>query len=74
MSKNSSEPAASNADAIPSTVRAAVYRGKNDVHVETIPVPEIGSGEVSGQVVRMVHHFTLASSARRRPVKGSPSL
>ncbi len=27
-------------------MRAAVYRGKNDVHVETIPVPEIGPDEV----------------------------
>ncbi len=32
--------------AIPSTMRAAVYRGINDVRVETIPVPEIGTGEV----------------------------
>jgi L-iditol 2-dehydrogenase len=31
---------------IPATMRAAVYRGKNDVHVETVPVPEIGAGEV----------------------------
>ena len=31
---------------VPSTMRAAVYRGINDVRVETIPVPEIGSGEV----------------------------
>ncbi|MEO6817953.1 MAG: zinc-dependent dehydrogenase [Edaphobacter sp.] len=27
-------------------MRAAVYRGINDVRVETIPVPEIGAGEV----------------------------
>jgi L-iditol 2-dehydrogenase len=27
-------------------MRAAVYRGVNDVHVETVPVPEIGAGEV----------------------------
>ena len=27
-------------------MRAAVYRGVNDVRVETIPVPEIGPGEV----------------------------
>jgi L-iditol 2-dehydrogenase len=27
-------------------MRAAVYRGVNDVRVETIPVPEIGAGEV----------------------------
>src|SRR5579875_38296 len=31
---------------IPATMRAAVYRGINDVRVETIPVPEIGPGEV----------------------------
>ena len=31
---------------VPTTMRAAVYRGINDVRVETIPVPEIGSGEV----------------------------
>jgi L-iditol 2-dehydrogenase len=31
---------------IPATMRAAVYRGVNDVRVETIPVPEIGAGEV----------------------------
>jgi L-iditol 2-dehydrogenase len=31
---------------VPTTMRAAVYRGINDVRVETIPVPEIGAGEV----------------------------
>jgi L-iditol 2-dehydrogenase len=31
---------------VPATMRAAVYRGINDVRVETIPVPEIGPGEV----------------------------
>lgn len=31
---------------IPAAMRAAVYRGINDVRVETIPVPEIGPGEV----------------------------
>ncbi|MBB6143335.1 L-iditol 2-dehydrogenase [Silvibacterium bohemicum] len=31
---------------IPATMRAAVYRGVNDVRVETVPVPEIGRGEV----------------------------
>ncbi len=33
-------------DIVPATMRAAVYRGVNDVRVETIPVPEIGAGEV----------------------------
>ena len=32
--------------AVPSTMRAAVYRGINDVRVETVPVPEIAAGEV----------------------------
>ena len=32
--------------AIPATMRAAVYRGINDVRVETVPVPEIGAGEI----------------------------
>ncbi len=31
---------------VPATMRAAVYRGVNDVRVETVPVPAIGSGEV----------------------------
>jgi len=31
---------------IPKTMRAAVYCGVNDVRVETVPVPEIGAGEV----------------------------
>ncbi|MBB5345914.1 zinc-dependent dehydrogenase [Tunturibacter empetritectus] len=31
---------------IPETMRAAVYRGVDDVRVETIAVPEIGDGEV----------------------------
>ena len=34
------------ASAIPSTMRAAVYRDVDDVRVETVPVPEIGAGEV----------------------------
>ncbi len=31
---------------LPATMRAAVYRGVNDVRVETVPVPKIGAGEV----------------------------
>jgi L-iditol 2-dehydrogenase len=33
-------------DRIPGTMLAAVYRGVNDVRLETVPVPEIGPGEV----------------------------
>lgn len=35
---------------IPSTMKAAVYRGVNDVRVETVAVPEIGAGELLIQV------------------------
>jgi len=31
---------------IPSTMRAAVYRGINDMRLETVPVPHIGAGEL----------------------------
>lgn len=31
---------------IPATMLAAVYRGVNDVRLETLPVPKIGSGEM----------------------------
>jgi L-iditol 2-dehydrogenase len=31
---------------VPTMMRAAVYRGVDDVRVETIPVPEIGDGEL----------------------------
>ena len=31
---------------IPRTMQAAVYRGKDDVRLETVPVPEIGAGEL----------------------------
>jgi L-iditol 2-dehydrogenase len=31
---------------IPTTMQAAVYHGKNDVRVESLPVPQIGPGEL----------------------------
>jgi L-iditol 2-dehydrogenase len=36
--------------AVPANMQAAVYRGVNDVRVETVPVPAIGPGEVLIQV------------------------
>jgi L-iditol 2-dehydrogenase len=33
-------------EALPKTMRAAVYRAPHDIRTETIPVPEIGRGEV----------------------------
>jgi L-iditol 2-dehydrogenase len=35
-----------NRQTIPATMLAAVYRGVNDVRLETIPVPQIGAGEL----------------------------
>src|SRR6185312_12244841 len=48
MSKSSLEQEESNSVStnVPKTMRAAVYHGVNDVRVETVPVPEIGAGEV----------------------------
>src|SRR5512140_1948313 len=31
---------------IPTTMQAAVYRGVNDVRLESVPVPQIGAGEL----------------------------
>src|ERR1700735_4150476 len=31
---------------IPTTMKAVVYRGINDMRVETVPVPKIGPGEL----------------------------
>src|SRR3984957_7109975 len=31
---------------IPTTMQAAVYRGVNEVRLETVPVPKIGAGEI----------------------------
>lgn len=32
--------------AVPATMQAAIYRGANDLRVETVPVPKLGTGEV----------------------------
>jgi len=42
----SSKATGAPAGKIPETMRAAVYRGVNDVRVETVPVPAIEAGEV----------------------------
>ncbi|WP_263352085.1 zinc-dependent dehydrogenase [Acidicapsa acidisoli] len=46
MSTVTASQETTNSLAIPTTMRAAVYRGINDVRVETVPVPEIGAGEI----------------------------
>ncbi len=55
--------------AIPSTMLAAVYRGVNDVRMETVPVPEIGPGEI---LVR-VHTCGICGTDLKKIATGSHS-
>src|SRR5208337_1912934 len=55
--------------AIPLTMTAAVYRGVNDVRLETVPVPEIGPGEV---LVR-VHTCGICGTDLKKIATGSNS-
>ncbi len=55
--------------AIPATMRAAVYRGVNDVRLETVPVPKIGAGEM---LVR-VHSCGVCGTDLKKIATGSHS-
>jgi L-iditol 2-dehydrogenase len=54
---------------IPATMRAAVYRGVNDVRLEEVPVPEIGPGEI---LVR-VHTCGICGTDLKKIATGSHS-
>ena len=54
---------------IPTTMRAAVYRGVNDVRMETVPVPQIGPGEL---LVR-VHTCGICGTDLKKISSGSHS-
>lgn len=54
---------------IPTTMRAAVYRGKDDVRLETVPVPEIGAGEL---LVR-IHTCGICGTDLKKIATGSHS-
>jgi L-iditol 2-dehydrogenase len=54
---------------IPATMRAAVYRGINDVHVETVPVPKIGPGEL----LLRVHTCGICGTDLKKIATGSHS-
>ncbi len=56
-------------DKIPATMTAAVYRGKNDVRLETVPVPQIGRGEI---LVR-VHTCGICGTDLKKIATGSHS-
>jgi len=55
--------------AIPTTMRAAVYRGVDDVRLETVPVPRIGAGEL---LVR-VHTCGVCGTDLKKIASGSHS-
>src|ERR1700731_2838094 len=54
---------------VPATMLAAVYRGINDVRLETVPVPEIGAGEL---LVR-VHTCGVCGTDLKKIATGSHS-
>ncbi len=56
-------------EAIPSTMRAAVYHGKEDVRLETVPVPRIGAGEL---LIR-VHTCGICGTDLKKIATGSHS-
>jgi L-iditol 2-dehydrogenase len=57
------------AQAIPATMQAAVYRGVNDVRLETVPVPGIGPGEL---LIR-VHTCGICGTDLKKIATGSHS-
>jgi L-iditol 2-dehydrogenase len=54
---------------IPATMRAAVYRGVNNVRVETVPVPKIGPGEL----LLRVHTCGICGTDLKKIASGSHS-
>jgi L-iditol 2-dehydrogenase len=54
---------------IPSTMQAAVYRGVNDVRLETVPVPQIGAGEL----LLRVHTCGICGTDLKKIATGSHS-
>ena len=54
---------------IPATMQAAVYRGVNDVRLETVPVPEIGPGEL----LLRVHSCGVCGTDLKKIATGSHS-
>src|SRR5437764_12951676 len=54
---------------LPTTMQAAVYRGVNDVRLETVPVPEMGPGEL---LIR-VHTCGICGTDLKKIATGSHS-
>lgn len=59
---------------IPSTMRAAVYRGINDVRVETVPVPVDADGRIAkGEVLVRIHTCGICGTDLKKIHSGSHS-
>src|SRR5437016_11583877 len=56
--------------AIPTSMLAAVYRGVNDVRLETVPVPQIGAGEL----LLRVHTCGICGTDLKKIATGSHSV
>src|SRR5689334_23715926 len=54
---------------VPATMKAAVYRGIDDVRLETVPVPQIGPGEL---LIR-VHTCGICGTDLKKIATGSHS-
>src|SRR6266480_5427857 len=54
---------------IPLTMMAAVYRGVNDIRLETVPVPKIGAGEL----LLRVHTCGICGTDLKKIATGSHS-
>src|SRR5258708_11860448 len=54
---------------IPTTMTAAVYRGKEDVRLETVPVPKVGRGEI----LLRVHTCGICGTDLKKIATGSHS-
>jgi L-iditol 2-dehydrogenase len=54
---------------LPATMKAAVYRGVNDVRMEEVPVPEIGAGEI----LLRVHTCGICGTDLKKIASGSHS-
>jgi L-iditol 2-dehydrogenase len=59
-----------NTGTIPATMQAAVYRGVNDVRLETVPVPLIGAGEL----LLKVHTCGICGTDLKKIATGSHSV
>src|SRR6266852_750923 len=57
-------------ETIPATMQAAVYRGVNDVRLETVPVPQIGAGEL----LLRVHTCGICGTYLKKIATGSHSV